>query len=158
VVSPRDNRNSARGALTEALGVQNLVRRQQVCSRFATRFCWRLHAALVCVCLVSVLRFMWFLFSFACCFFSRASCWFEFQAQFVSYNLCVLLNANLKGCFSQQNVFGSVVFGPFVVLCSCVHFLSASFGSVPANLFHLTRRSTRPLRVSAITVTSRAAR
>jgi hypothetical protein len=47
--------------------------------------------------------------------------------------------------FSQQKVFGGLSFGAFVVRRPCKHFLSASFWSVTANLFHLTRRSTRPL-------------
>jgi hypothetical protein len=38
-----------------------------------------------------------------------------------------------------------VIFGAVVVPRSRKPFLSASFWSVTANLFHLTRRSTRPL-------------
>jgi hypothetical protein len=76
-----------------------------------------------------------------------------------SHAICALGSTRICALvFSQQKVFGGVVFGAVVVLRSCKHCLSASFWSVTANLFHLTRRSTRPLRVSAITVSPRAAR
>jgi hypothetical protein len=119
-----DNRNSARGALTEALGVKTWFGGRLVFVGgwflvLASRsFCLRLRsisfqfsAAFVLVCL----RF----FLFAChVSFGFISSLFHAICALGSTRICALV-------FLQQKIFGGVVFSAVVVLRSCTLFLSA---------------------------------